>query len=96
MDADLYVTILQQGLLPFIRDTYPASHRLMQDNDPKHTSRAARNFFEQEHIHWWKTPPESPDLNPIENFWHELTFAEKSNPLINQSLLEELKDFGIQ
>ena len=60
MDADLYVTILQQGLLPFIRDTYPASHRLMQDNDPKHTSRAARNFFEQEHIHWWK-----PHLNPL-------------------------------
>jgi len=21
---------------------------------------------------WWKTPPESPYLNPIENLWHEL------------------------
>ena len=21
---------------------------------------------------WWRTPPESPDSNPIENLWHEL------------------------
>ena len=44
----------------------------MQDNDPKHTSKKAVEFFEQKRIHWWKTPPESPDLNPIENLWHEL------------------------
>jgi transposase len=42
------------------------------DNDPKHTSRRAQKFFEDHSINWWKTPPESPDLNPIENLWHEL------------------------
>ena len=44
----------------------------MQDNDPKHTSATARRFFSEEEINWWKTPPESPDANPIENLWHEL------------------------
>ena len=38
----------------------------MQDNDPKHTSRLARQFMHDNDVHWWKTPPESPDANPIE------------------------------
>ena len=44
----------------------------MQDNDPKHTSRMANSFMLDNNINWWKTPPESPDCNPIENLWHEL------------------------
>jgi transposase len=44
----------------------------MQDNDPKHTSRCAKSFFDEKGVKWWKTPPESPDLNPIENLWHKL------------------------
>ena len=57
MDADLYINILQQGLVPFIRNTYHDSHRLMQDNDPKHTSKAAKKFFEQEHIKLHQSRP---------------------------------------
>ena len=44
----------------------------MQDNDPKHTSKIAREFFTEKGIQWWKTPLESPDANPIEYLWHEL------------------------
>ena len=38
MDAVLYVNIIGETLLPFLEDIYPDGHRLMQDNDPKHTS----------------------------------------------------------
>uniref|UniRef100_A0A1X7TWU8 Tc1-like transposase DDE domain-containing protein n=1 Tax=Amphimedon queenslandica TaxID=400682 RepID=A0A1X7TWU8_AMPQE len=40
-----------------------------RDNDPKHSCRRAVLWLEN--INWWKTPPESPDINPIENLWHE-------------------------
>ena len=44
----------------------------MQDNNPKHYSRAAQRFYDEVGINWWRIPPESPDLNPIENLRHEL------------------------
>ena len=72
MDAGLYITILRQTFLPFLSEVYPAGHRLMQDNDPKHTSRRAQEFYEEEGINWWRTPLDSPDMNLIENLWHEI------------------------
>ena len=44
----------------------------MLDNDPKHTSLRAVSFFVEEGVNWWRTPPESPDTNPIKNLWHEM------------------------
>ena len=73
MDATLFIEILNKTLIPFLQTEFSGvSHRFMQDNDPKHTSRAAQRFYEQAGINWWRTPPESPDMNPIENLWHEL------------------------
>ena len=46
--------------------------RFIQDNDPKHTSAKARQFFIDREVNWWHTPPESPDCNPIVNLWHEM------------------------
>ena len=81
-------------LVPFIRNKLP-DHWFMEDNDPKHTSRRAQAFFEEESINWWCSPPESPDLYPIEDLWHKLKFylEAKVKPCNKQELVDGIKKF---
>ena len=94
MDADLFCNILESTLVPFIQEKLP-DHRFMQDNNPKHTSRRAQAFFKEQKINWRGTPPESPDLNPIEDLWHELKFflESKVKPWNKQELVDGIKKF---
>lgn len=95
MNATLYGDILQQTLIPFIEEIYPNGHKFMQDNDPKHTSNYIANFFEEHNINWWKTPPESPDFNPIENMWHELKeyLRREVKPTSKDALIAGIEEF---
>ena len=95
MLSEFYLTILKKGLMPFIKAVYPDGHRFQQDNDPKHTSNAAKAFIEEHNINWWQTPPESPDMNPIENVWHELKHHLRKivKPRNKSSLIAGITDF---
>ena len=97
MDAKYYTdSILKSTLLPAIRHLYPPplTHRLWQDNDPKHTSLMAKSFFLQHNINWFKTPAESPDLNVIENVWAAMKrYVGKEAPRTQDELVASLLRF---
>ena len=93
MNAQRLATILEAGLLPFISERFSDGHRLFHDNDPKHASEYIEYFFERRDVNWWPTPPESPDLNPIENVWGSL--KQYLRTCYKPKNLQELKD-GIE
>ena len=52
MDAEQYVAILEEGLLRSMKESGIPEDDIIfqQDNDPKHTSRRAQKWFEEQDI----------------------------------------------
>ena len=94
MNATGFIQVLEAGLVPYLNQVNPHP-RFMQDNDPKHTSRRVGMWLEDKSINWWKTPAESPDLNPIENMWHELKeyIRRVTKPTTKQQLIDGILEF---
>lgn len=72
MDAPFYKGILKERLVTDASRIFGGRRWLFQqDGDPKHTSRLVQDWLERRvrFIRKSDWPPNSPDLNPIENLW---------------------------
>lgn len=89
MDQYLYRDILRRNLQQSARKLNIQSDFVFQhDNDPKHTARSVKIWLEGNVSNVLEWPPQSPDINPIENLWDYLDRQIRQTPINN---LNELK-----
>ena len=67
-----------------------------QDNDPKHTAKRVKGWLIFKIAKQLHTPPQSPDLNPIEHLWDELGRRIRNHDVRNRQQLQSviMKEWG--
>lgn len=72
MNQYLYKTILKHQMYPSAKKLFPNNLKnfiILQDNSSIHTADSIKLFFKNKKQKVLDFPPQSPDLNPIENLW---------------------------
>lgn len=77
MNAELYIEILEEVMIPSVRALYPEDEmpviRIVEDNSAVHRARIVRNWYDEHpEVQRFDWPAKSPDLNLIENVWSKM------------------------
>lgn len=89
INTNVYIKTLEENLIPFLDDINLNGRVIFQqDNAPPHKSKQTMKWLEDHHIKVMIWPPNSPDLNPIENLWDELEKAVRKRPTKPKNLAQ--------
>ena len=69
INARVYKELLCPHAVPHLCKGTVETSIFMQDNAPCHKAKTELSFLEEEEIAVIKWPPQSLDMNPIENLW---------------------------
>ena len=75
MNAKRYKWVLQKHLVPFynrMRRKYGNEVVFMEDNAKWHKAKICQAYLRSKGVKMMGHPPQSPDLNPIENLWKRI------------------------
>ena len=91
LDQYQYLQILEEQLLPFARLTFVHKFVYPDDHARHYRARTLVNFVETEVIEHMEWLAVSPDMNPIENMWSEVTrtMAASANQSTNLAQLRQ-------
>ena len=80
----------RKNLLPSARKLKLGLKFIFQhDNDPKHPAKSTMEWLRNKKVNVLEWPSEIPDLNLIENLWHDLKIAVHQHSLHNLAELEQ-------
>ena len=92
MWQDQYLHVLENALLPHVKNKVGSNFSFQQDNAPCHASSLVKEWFQSNDMTPWSWPPQSPDLSPIENLWRDISMGLKQSKPINlHELLSEIQ-----
>ena len=91
--AQIYKNIVQDHVVPIIQNSGFDRATFMQDNAPCHKAKVVMSYLSEQDFEIMDWPPQSPDLDPIENLWKTLGVkVMERNPTNTEDLRVKLQE----